>query len=62
MMSYASPQAEEVNINGKVYHKKCLTCANCKRNLDMSILAIGPDDDIYCKVIFDINSIFNLLN
>ena len=55
MISYASPQAEEVNINGKVYHKKCLTCANCKRNLDMSILAIGPDDDIYCKVIFDID-------
>ena len=43
------PQAEEVNINNKIYHKKCLTCANCKRNLDISILAIGPDDDVYCK-------------
>ena len=45
-------QAEEVNINNKVYHKKCLTCGNCKRNLDISILAIGPDDDIYCKVCY----------
>jgi len=43
-------QAEEVNINNRVYHKKCLTCANCRRSLDMAILAIGPDDDIYCKV------------
>ena len=42
-------QAEEVNINNRVYHKKCLTCANCRRSLDMAILAIGPDDDIYCK-------------
>ena len=45
-------QAEEVNINNKVYHKKCLTCGNCKGNLDMSGLAVGPDDDIYCKVCY----------
>ena len=38
-----------MNINNRVYHKKCLTCANCRRSLDMAILAIGPDDDIYCK-------------
>lgn len=43
-------QAEEVNIKGRVYHKKCLTCRNCRRPVDISIMAIGPDDDIYCKV------------
>ena len=43
-------QAEEVNINNKVYHKKCLTCGNCKRNLDISLMGIGPDEEIYCKV------------
>jgi hypothetical protein len=43
-------QAEEMNIKGKMYHKKCLTCGNCKRNLDIAILSIGPDDDIYCDI------------
>ncbi len=43
-------QAEEVNIKGRVYHKKCMTCGNCKRAIDISILAIGQDDDIYCKI------------
>ena len=43
-------QAEEVNIKGRVYHKKCLSCKNCKRPIDISLLAIGPDDDIYCEI------------
>lgn len=43
-------QAEEVNIKNNIYHKRCLSCKNCKRNLDISILAIGPDDDIYCSI------------
>jgi len=43
-------QAEEVNIKGRVYHKHCLTCKNCKRCIDINILAIGPDNDIYCRV------------
>ena len=43
-------QAEEVNIKGRVYHKKCLSCKNCKRPIDISLLAIGPDEDIYCQI------------
>jgi len=43
-------QAEEINIKGRVYHKHCLTCKNCKRCIDINILAIGLDDDIYCRV------------
>ncbi|TRY73464.1 hypothetical protein TCAL_02229 [Tigriopus californicus] len=43
-------EAEEVNIKNNIYHKRCLSCKNCKRNLDISILAIGPDDDIYCSI------------
>ena len=46
-------QAEEVNIKGRMYHKKCLSCRNCKRPIDMAILAVGPDEDIYCKVCCD---------
>merc|ERR1719384_1293044 len=43
-------QAEEVNIKGRVYHKKCLSCKHCKRPIDISILAVGPDDEIYCQI------------
>jgi len=43
-------QAEEVNIKGRLYHKKCLSCKNCKRPIDISLLAVGPDDDIYCQI------------
>ncbi|CAB4062558.1 unnamed protein product [Lepeophtheirus salmonis] len=43
-------QAEEVNIKGRMYHKKCLSCRNCHRPVDISLLDIGPDDDIYCKI------------
>lgn len=39
-----------MNIKGRVYHKKCLSCHNCKRSVDISIMAIGPDDEIYCKI------------
>ena len=45
-----SMQAEEVNIKGRVYHKKCLSCKHCKRPIDISILAVGPDDEIYCQI------------
>ena len=33
-----------------MYHKKCLSCKNCKRPIDISLLAIGPDDEIYCQI------------
>ena len=34
-------QAEEVNIKGRVYHKKCLSCKQCKRPTDISLIAVG---------------------
>jgi len=43
-------QAEEVNIKGRVYHKKCLSCKQCKRPTDISLIAVGPDNDIYCNI------------
>ena len=47
------PKAEEINIKGRMYHKKCLSCKNCKRPIDISLLAVGPDDDIYCQICCD---------
>jgi len=43
-------QAEEVNIKGRMYHKTCLSCKNCRRPIDIANLAVGPDDDIYCNI------------
>lgn len=43
-------QAEEINIKGRMYHKQCLSCRNCKRPIDISLLAVGPDDQIYCQI------------
>lgn len=43
-------QAEEVNIKGKMYHKRCLACKQCKRLIDIALLAVGPDDEIYCNI------------
>ena len=34
-------QAEEVNIKGRMYHKKCLSCKQCKRLIDISLIAVG---------------------
>lgn len=45
--------AEQMEIKGHLYHKKCMSCKNCKRPIDISILAIGPDKDIYCKICCD---------
>ena len=27
-----------------------ISCKHCKRPIDISILAIGPDDEIYCQI------------
>ena len=43
-------KAEEVNIKGRMYHKTCLSCKNCRRPIDIANLAVGPDDDIYCNI------------
>ena len=43
-------KAEEVNIKGRMYHKTCLSCKNCRRPIGIANLAVGPDDDIYCNI------------
>ena len=35
-----------------LFHKKCFTCAVCKRALDYQMCAEGPDGDIYCKLCY----------
>ena len=42
--------AEQVEIKGRLYHKKCMSCANCNRPISIDITAIGPDGDIYCNI------------
>jgi len=42
--------AEQVEIKGRLYHKKCMTCKNCTRAISIDLAAIGPDDDLYCKI------------
>jgi len=42
--------AEQMEIKGKFYHKKCMTCKNCSRPISIDIMAIGPDNDLYCNI------------
>ena len=34
---------------GRVYHKKCSTCATCEKNIGSKDIYCGKDQDIYCK-------------
>ena len=42
--------AEQMEIKGKLWHKKCMTCKNCTRPISIDHAAIGPDDDLYCNI------------
>jgi len=42
--------AEQMEIKGRLYHKKCMTCKNCSRMISIDLSAIGPDDELYCGV------------
>ena len=42
--------AEQIEIKGRLYHKKCLSCGKCSRPISIDLLAIGPDGDIYCNI------------
>ena len=42
--------AEQMEIKGRLYHKKCMTCRNCTRPISIDICAIGPDNDLYCTI------------
>lgn len=34
---------------GRVYHKKCATCATCEKSIGTKDIYIGKDSDIYCS-------------
>ncbi|KAL0978786.1 hypothetical protein UPYG_G00175170 [Umbra pygmaea] len=40
--------AEEVQCEGKYFHKSCFLCMACKKNLDSTTVACHSDE-IYCK-------------
>nr|AFK10997.1 cysteine and glycine-rich protein 1-like isoform 1 [Callorhinchus milii] len=40
--------AEEMQCDGKSYHKSCFLCMVCKKNLDSTTIAVHQDE-IYCK-------------
>ncbi|XP_059806469.1 cysteine and glycine-rich protein 1-like [Hypanus sabinus] len=40
--------AEEVQCDGKFFHKSCFRCMACKKNLDSTTLAVHGNE-IYCK-------------
>ena len=39
-----------MTIKDDPYHKKCLSCNKCGRQLDSLSLSIAPDNNVYCKV------------
>ena len=45
--------AEQMEIKGRLWHKKCMTCKNCTRMISIDLAAIGPDNDLYCKICCD---------
>jgi hypothetical protein len=40
--------AEKVEVNKKVYHKKCASCTACTKPLSSRDLCEGSDSNIYC--------------
>lgn len=45
-------EAEKMTAKTGLFHRKCFTCADCKRALDYQLCAEGPDGDIYCKLCY----------
>ncbi|XP_005995500.1 cysteine and glycine-rich protein 1 [Latimeria chalumnae] len=43
--------AEEVQCDGKSFHKSCFLCMVCKKNLDSTTVAVHGDE-IYCKACY----------
>lgn len=33
----------------RIWHKRCFSCASCRKSLDSTNLNDGPDKDIYCR-------------
>ncbi|XP_048409088.1 cysteine and glycine-rich protein 1-like [Stegostoma tigrinum] len=43
--------AEEVQCDGRYFHKSCFRCMACKKNLDSTTLTVHADE-IYCKACY----------
>ncbi|CAL8115876.1 unnamed protein product [Orchesella dallaii] len=41
--------AEQMLARNSIWHKKCFSCADCRRPLDSVLACDGPDKEIYCK-------------
>ncbi|XP_021953785.1 muscle LIM protein Mlp84B isoform X1 [Folsomia candida] len=42
-------EAEKMLAKGRVWHRRCFYCSDCRRSLDSTNTNDGPDGDIYCK-------------
>ena len=49
-------EAEKQTCSGRIWHKKCFACANCKKKLDsFSVNENKDNQEIYCKGILGSN-------
>lgn len=46
---YAVYEAEKMISKNRVWHKRCFSCADCRKSLDSTNLCDGPNGDIYCR-------------
>ncbi|CAL4124982.1 unnamed protein product [Meganyctiphanes norvegica] len=44
--------AELMLAKGKVYHRTCFNCRQCRKPLDSVLHCDGPDKEVYCKVCY----------
>nr|CAG4643710.1 EOG090X00ST [Lepidurus arcticus] len=44
--------AEQQLAKGTMWHKRCFSCADCKRPLDSMLACDGPNKEIYCKACY----------
>ena len=45
-------EAEKMTAKTGLYHKRCFTCAECRRALDYQLCTEGPDGELYCKLCY----------
>lgn len=41
--------AEQRNSKHGMWHKRCFSCAECRKSLDSTNLCDAPDGEIYCR-------------
>ena len=53
-------EAEKMITKRGLYHKKCFNCLKCKTSIDYFNCIEGPDDEIYCKVLTNQNTVLEV--